>query len=94
MLFLNQSHSPRDESCLTSPGWRVQTQRQSSSRTSIVWVYVQKEGMGLGLGPEQGKRDVGQVTGKEMLPQSGVGEDASISLFLSFAKGTPNTMVG
>ena len=47
-----------------------------------------------GLGPEEGKRDVGQAAGEEMLPWGGVGEDVSISLFLSFAKGMPNTMAG
>ena len=46
------------------------------------------------LGPEEGKRHVGQAAGEEMLPWGGVGEDVSISLFLSFAKGMPNTMAG
>lgn len=31
---------------LTSPGWQVQTQRWSRSRTSIVWRQVLKEGKG------------------------------------------------
>lgn len=47
-----------------------------------------------GLGPEEGERDVGQAAGEEMLLSGGVGEDASISLFLSFAKGMPNTTAG
>ena len=47
-----------------------------------------------GLGLEERKRDTGQATGEEMLPLGGVGEDASISLFLSFAKGMPNTPAG
>lgn len=47
-----------------------------------------------GLGPEEGKRDIGQATGEAMLLLDGVGEDASISLFLSFAKEMPNTPAG